>query len=255
MALVRTTEPDDGVGRLTLDDPDRRNAITADMVDEIVAAVDRLEADPAVAALVVTGAPAGLLRRAPTSPTWGVPRREGLLHVYQAFLPLARSALPTVAAVNGPAVGAGHEPGPGLRRAPRGSVRPLRHPLPAARHPPRRRSHLDAAAPRRTPGGPGHGAVRRGARRGRGRRRRRSGVALRGRRRAARRGDGAGPAGGAVPPELAVRTKATMDDVLALDDHAAAVERELETQLWSMDTPEFAERLAALRRRITKEDR
>ena len=53
-----------------------------------------------------------------------------------------------------------------------------------------------------------------------------------------------------APRELARRTKATMDDVLALDEHEAAVARELETQLWSMDQPEFAERLAALQARI-----
>ena len=54
----------------------------------------------------------------------------------------------------------------------------------------------------------------------------------------------------ATPGELTRRTKATMDDVLAIDDHDAAVARELETQLWSMEQPEFAERLAALQARI-----
>ena len=55
----------------------------------------------------------------------------------------------------------------------------------------------------------------------------------------------------AAPRELLLRTKATMADVALLDDHDAAVDRELETQLWSMDQPDFAERLAALQRRIT----
>ena len=41
---------------LTLDDPERRNALSQEMVDEIVAAVDDLEADDAIGALVVTGA-------------------------------------------------------------------------------------------------------------------------------------------------------------------------------------------------------
>ena len=57
----------------------------------------------------------------------------------------------------------------------------------------------------------------------------------------------------AAPRELTRRTKATMDDVLAIDDHEAAVARELETQLWSMDQPDFAERLAALQAKITSE--
>ena len=47
----------DRVAILTLDDPDRRNALTADLVQEIVAEVDRLEDDDGIGALVVTGAP------------------------------------------------------------------------------------------------------------------------------------------------------------------------------------------------------
>ena len=45
----------DGVAVLALDAPDRRNALTLGMVDEITAAVDAAEADPGVGALVVTG--------------------------------------------------------------------------------------------------------------------------------------------------------------------------------------------------------
>jgi enoyl-CoA hydratase len=53
------------------------------------------------------------------------------------------------------------------------------------------------------------------------------------------------------PPELTRRIKATVGDVAVIDTHAAAVERELGDQLWSMDQPAFAERLAALQARIT----
>jgi enoyl-CoA hydratase len=55
----------------------------------------------------------------------------------------------------------------------------------------------------------------------------------------------------AAPAELVRRTKATIAAVAAIDDHGTAVERELVDQLWSMDQPAFAERLAALRARIT----
>src|SRR3954454_6760504 len=52
------TEVADGVAVLTLDDPDRRNALTLDMVDRIVAAFEEFEAeDSGVGAVVVTGAP------------------------------------------------------------------------------------------------------------------------------------------------------------------------------------------------------
>jgi enoyl-CoA hydratase len=37
----------------------------------------------------------------------------------------------------------------------------------------------------------------------------------------------------------------------AIDEHADAVDRELVDQLWSMDQPEFAERLAAIQARIS----
>ncbi|MET0883417.1 MAG: enoyl-CoA hydratase-related protein, partial [Acidimicrobiales bacterium] len=55
----------------------------------------------------------------------------------------------------------------------------------------------------------------------------------------------------AAPRELARRVKATVADMATIDDHAAAVERELADQLWSMDQPAFAERLAAIQARIS----
>ena len=48
--------------------------------------------------------------------------------------------------------------------------------------------------------------------------------------------------------------KATILDMDAIDDHDQAVERELVDQVWSMDQPAFAERLAALQARITSAD-
>jgi enoyl-CoA hydratase/carnithine racemase len=54
-----------------------------------------------------------------------------------------------------------------------------------------------------------------------------------------------------APAALVRRTKATIADMATIDDHAHAVRRELIDQLWSMDQPAFAERLAALQRRIT----
>ncbi|GMA85668.1 hypothetical protein GCM10025868_09180 [Angustibacter aerolatus] len=45
-----------GVGVLVLDDPDRRNVLSAAAVDAVADAVQRLEDDGGVRALVVTGA-------------------------------------------------------------------------------------------------------------------------------------------------------------------------------------------------------
>jgi enoyl-CoA hydratase len=100
------TEIRDGVATVTLDDPDRRNALNAGMVDEIVATFDAIEADPAVGAAVVTGRGKGFCAGADLSHLGGS-RRAGLLHIYEGFLRVGRSPLPTIAAVNGAAVGAG----------------------------------------------------------------------------------------------------------------------------------------------------
>lgn len=108
----------DRVAVLTLDEPERRNALTAELVGEVVAAVDRLEDDDGVGALVVTGAPPAFCSGAdvgslaamsgrPQGPARADGRDEGLPSIYEGFLRFYRCTLPTVAAVNGPAVGAG----------------------------------------------------------------------------------------------------------------------------------------------------
>jgi enoyl-CoA hydratase/carnithine racemase len=47
---------DDGVATVTLNRPDKLNAFTAQMRDELIAAFDLTDADDAVRAVVVTGA-------------------------------------------------------------------------------------------------------------------------------------------------------------------------------------------------------
>ena len=55
MSLV-TVSVVNSVATLTLNDPDRRNAVTLSMCDEVAEALDELEADESVKSLVVTGA-------------------------------------------------------------------------------------------------------------------------------------------------------------------------------------------------------
>ena len=55
-----------------------------------------------------------------------------------------------------------------------------------------------------------------------------------------------------APRELVQRTKATIHDMAQIDDHAAAVDRELVPQVWSLEQPAFKERVAALQAKITK---
>jgi len=101
----------DRVAVLTLDDPERRNALSAEMVAGIAAAVDAAEANDSVGALVVTGAPPAFCSGADTSSIGamsGADRDAGpVSNIYEGFLAVRRCTLPTVAAVNGPAVGAG----------------------------------------------------------------------------------------------------------------------------------------------------
>ena len=96
----------DGVAQLTLNDPDRRNAVSQAMNDEIVAALDELEPDPSVGALVVTGAGKGFCAGAVLDDLLAA-ESTGITRIYEGFLRVAHSPLATVAAVNGAAVGAG----------------------------------------------------------------------------------------------------------------------------------------------------
>lgn len=97
---------EDRVALVTVNDPDRRNAVTFDMSAQLRAAVDAAEANPDVHALVVTGAGKAFCAGADLS-ALGEATEDGLLKIYDGFLAVANCALPTIAAVNGAAVGAG----------------------------------------------------------------------------------------------------------------------------------------------------
>jgi enoyl-CoA hydratase len=58
-------------------------------------------------------------------------------------------------------------------------------------------------------------------------------------------------AAASAPRDLVERVKQTLRDVTQLSDHAAAVERELDPQVWSINQPAFQEKLAALQQRIS----
>ncbi len=106
MALIRT-EVRDRVGILTLDDPDKRNAINLEMNGEIAAVLDEWEADDDIGALVLTGAPPAFCAGADLGDLLAGNDDAGMKQIYEGFLRIAHTPLPTVAAVNGAAVGAG----------------------------------------------------------------------------------------------------------------------------------------------------
>ena len=99
-------EKADGVGTITLNDPDRRNAVSLEMCDQLDEVITDLEADESINAMVITGAAPAFCAGADLSHL-GDSAEEGLLAIYEGFLRVGRSPLPTIAAVNGAAVGAG----------------------------------------------------------------------------------------------------------------------------------------------------
>lgn len=100
------TEIIDSVALVTLRDPERRNAITSNMRDEILACFDELEQSSEVVAVVLTGAGSCFCAGADLGDLAAASPAD-FRRIYDAFLRVAASPLPTVAAVNGAAVGAG----------------------------------------------------------------------------------------------------------------------------------------------------
>ncbi|PZS35884.1 MAG: enoyl-CoA hydratase [Pseudonocardiales bacterium] len=110
---LRVDRSADGVVVLTLDLPDRRNAMTEEMTAAWGAAIGDVRADSSVRALLVTGAGSAFCAGADLS--WlGVGSglsvdalRSRMLPFYRTWLSIRDLDVPTVAAINGPAVGAG----------------------------------------------------------------------------------------------------------------------------------------------------
>jgi enoyl-CoA hydratase len=240
----------DGVATLTLNNPDERNTLTDPMVQEIVAAMDRIEADDGIGAVVVTGAPPAFCAGANLG---NLAEAEGssLRTIYEGFLRVARSPLPTLAAVNGAAVGAGMNMALGcdVRIAGRSARFDTRF-LQLGIHPGGGHTWMlrRIAGPQVAAALVLFGDVVDGTE-------------------AARLGlvhrcvedaellDTAhafAAKAASAPRELLVTTKQTLTDMAGVAVHDAAVDRELEPQLWSTRQPWFRERLAALQARISK---
>src|SRR5215216_4013139 len=108
-------EVDDHVLTITLNRPERLNAFTPTMKDELIAAFDRVDADDEVRAVIVTGAGRGFCAGADLQAGGetfdyrargvadDVPRDGG----GQVTLRIFDCTKPVIAAINGPAVGVG----------------------------------------------------------------------------------------------------------------------------------------------------
>ena len=112
-AHLRVDRRDDGVAVLTLDNPGQRNAMSDAMTASWVAAVDELAGDRDLRAVVVTGAGSAFCSGGNTGWIASEPDatvdelRTRMVAFYRAWLSIRRLEVPTIAAVNGPAIGAG----------------------------------------------------------------------------------------------------------------------------------------------------
>jgi enoyl-CoA hydratase/carnithine racemase len=110
---LRVERPREGVALVVLDNPSQRNAMSDEMTASWVRAVEALEHDPSVRVVVVTGegtafSSGGNLGWLAGEPDAGVDRlRSRMLPFYRAWLTVRRLEVPTIAAINGPAIGAG----------------------------------------------------------------------------------------------------------------------------------------------------
>jgi enoyl-CoA hydratase len=110
---LRLERPADGVARLVLDNPDQRNAMSDQMTESWTAAIDELAADRSVRAVVVTGAGTAFCSGGNTGWIASEPEAEvdylrtRMIGFYRAWLSIRRLEVPTIAAVNGHAIGAG----------------------------------------------------------------------------------------------------------------------------------------------------
>jgi enoyl-CoA hydratase/carnithine racemase len=105
-------EARDGIGVITLDQPDKRNSMTPALLDAFAQASAAARADEDIRALIVTGT--GTCFSAGADFTAGVqrggadvPPHERSYAMYEPFLSLLDIAVPIVGALNGHAVGGG----------------------------------------------------------------------------------------------------------------------------------------------------
>lgn len=263
MMTENNSEPDDelfveidsGVALITLDAPERRNSFTMDLVAELCAALDSIEEDPSVRAVVITGAPpafcagADLASLAMLGPDADPELREvQVRQLYEGFIRVGKCPLPTIAAVNGAAVGAGFNlalacdvriAGASARFDP-GFLKLGIHPGGGNTWMLQRLVGPQVAAAMILFGESVDGPTAE-----------RIGLVWR-----CVADDQlidtaislAERAATVASTELAVEMKQTLREIVDITDHEGAVNREIKAQMWSMTLPSFAQRLNALRK-------
>ncbi len=249
MSLI-ILERSEGVATLTLNNPAERNTMTAELVSDIKQAMDEIEADKTIGAIIVTGAAPAFCAGANLG-NLAEADGESLTKIYEGFLRIARTPLPTIAAVNGAAVGAG------MNLALCCDVRIAAHRakfdtrfLQIGLHPGGGHTWMfrNIAGPQATMAAVVFGEILDGHEA------QRVGLVYKcvpddelmatARVMAVR--------AASAPRELAIITKRTIQEMANVATHDEAVAKELEPQVWTTRQPWFAERLAALQNRIKK---
>ncbi|CAB4363305.1 MAG: enoyl-CoA hydratase [Actinobacteria bacterium] len=248
MSLVEVSISE-GVATLTLNNPAERNTLTAPMVAEIIAAMDVIEADQSIAALVVTGTAPAFCAGANLDSLINA-TADSLGGIYAGFLRIANSPLPTIAAVNGAAVGAGMNLALGcdVRIAARRAKFDTRF-LSIGIHPGGGHTWMlrRIVGPQATFAGVVFGEIMDGAEA------ERVGLVHKcvdddqllatAQAMAARAGQ--------APRQLVLEIKQSIKDMADISVHAEAVARELTPQVWSTQQPWFLEKVKALQSQIT----
>jgi enoyl-CoA hydratase len=101
------------VGVITIDRPEKRNAMTYAMLAEFIETVGRADEDPATVALVITGVPGAFCAGTDLADLATIPGESrglrGTSEERHKWWPIAQAKKPTVGAIDGPAVGMGAE--------------------------------------------------------------------------------------------------------------------------------------------------
>lgn len=104
----------DGIATVTLNRPERLNALSNELMSELAAALDEIDADDSIRCLLLTGAGRGFcsgadLASGDLNKDGGMPDLGNALHerYHPVIRRLAAYRMPVVCAVNGPAAGAG----------------------------------------------------------------------------------------------------------------------------------------------------
>jgi enoyl-CoA hydratase/carnithine racemase len=114
---IEVTEADDDIALVTLNRPDRLNAMTSTMITELDEVVHAIDLDQNVRAVIVTGAGRGFSAGLDLQDQGVAPGAQGVGRTVSGFMwqdhlatlheRIHRSRKPWIAAVNGPAVGGG----------------------------------------------------------------------------------------------------------------------------------------------------